>query len=262
MKRHLIAAAVLGIATTAAFAQEMPAATNPATAPGGNGMNAPSTQPAGQAQRSMQEVVQDLQLTSQQLGTAIGGPERLFDKQARMEDADSVLPVVQRMRGLMEEASAFPMLAGQVDPAQMDSLLVLYGDKDAENRMKDAADGEGEEALNARVSMMEVAYIRADDEAGRLEVIEKLADVAGKNSGSERVAAAYAGLAGMPITKSAELAALKEGANQLSGPMAVDVRQQIEDMEQMQNMPAQPEDGEMPDMENPAGSPQEEDDGM
>lgn len=256
MKIVLIAAAVATLSVAAPFTTAAQEAAN--TQPAAGASTAPATQPGAQ-QRSIQEVAMDLQMTSQMLGEAIGGPDRLFDAQARQQDAETVVPIAQRLRELMEEATQYPMFAAQVDPSQMDSLLVLYGDEQAEQRLQQAADGEGEAAVNAQISMIEVEYIRAEDESGRLEQVQRLVELTGENASSERVASAYIGLAGMPFTGDAEFAALKEGAGALEGPLAADVQAQLDAADAARNMPQGPEEGEGPQMENPAGTPTDDD---
>ncbi|MEM8874065.1 MAG: hypothetical protein AAGD32_07370 [Planctomycetota bacterium] len=194
--------------------------TNPSTQPSTGPATNPTTEPAAAEQRPLAEVMADLQITSTELGDVIGGPERVFDADARKADAEQVLPLARKMKALMIEALGFPMVAGQVDPSQMDALLLLYGDEAVRADLDATAAGDGEEALAAKTTIIEVDYLKSEDEAARLAAIDSLNAVAAENTDSEKVVITYAGLMSLPMTGDAEFARLGEGAQVLEGELA------------------------------------------
>ena len=156
-------------------------------------------QPAGQqqdqaaqpGQRSHEQIIQDLQQTSEQLQGAISSPEVMTDPQQRAEAAPNVVPPLKRMLELAEELAATPAGASfrAKDMANnFRTMLALFGDKEAiANLEQQTSSEDAGEALNAKISLNVVRWLDKKDAEAQTKVLDELETLAKENPKSDEL---------------------------------------------------------------------------
>ena len=164
----------------ASAADEKPAASAPATSPA----------TAEKSKRGVPEIMGDFQKESAGLGEVLSSPEALTDEAKRTEAAPKVIPAMKKMSGFLDELrqtgdARGKNIADQISP-QIETFLVLFGDKETTDRLEKSAKGsEKALAVGAQTSLLMANWIKASKNAAEQQKLVDQASTLSKDNASD-----------------------------------------------------------------------------
>ena len=160
---------------------------------GSAGSNNRATTPGKSHGRSVSQIMQDVRETRDDLNQVITSPQVLLDATRRQQAAPRATRVLKQMVGYLQELADTGNaqgveLASQLRPHYV-MLLALFGDTASESELAHvAADGKGGEALSAKLELLTLRWIRADNDPSAQEAIAgQAAALARENPREDRV---------------------------------------------------------------------------
>lgn len=165
---------------------------------------APATSTAPAAARGAEDVMRDLQSTSQSLGRLAPDPLEALTKKA--DEKAEIATHIKKMVTLLEElvATKDPRLGGQGERFldqryQLWTMLYALGDADTTKALKATAEGkDATAALNAKMSLaVGDWWIAGKDEKAQEKILAEVETLAKANPGSDIVAESLAAMSQM-----------------------------------------------------------------
>jgi len=231
----LSAALLLGgaIAAVQVFGQAAPPATGGAA-------------PAKPAGRSLQEIMQDFQQTGAQLMQTLSSPAVLLDKAKREEAAPKVIPALKKMNGYLDELKGLndpqaKMISEQNGP-QLNSMLVMFGDKDARKHLEDQAKGSDKDtAIKANGALMTADWVlAANDEAAQQKIADQAVKLAKDNPNDEYVTGVLASMSQLGASSSKLTSQLQDAAGDMKTQTASTIKEQASADKKLRSMENKP----------------------
>lgn len=155
---------------------------------------APAGAPAtGPAQRTPEQVQQDLKATSEQMEGVLGNLENVLDPAKRKEAAPKALPVIKKMLALMDEFGTIePEAKPRIESASLQLLAIgsTFGDADCAAKLDKLAKAEGDKAIEAKAAQQIAAWwTNSKDEAAQGKVLDEMQKLAKANPSADILAA-------------------------------------------------------------------------
>ena len=140
--------------------------------PGGKGPDR-----AAEGRRSARDIMSDMEKTGRELGEVLDSRESVFDAERRKANAPRAIPPLRRMLALLDELVRDQPEAAEEAGAgdqkwQFLSLLSGFGDREADERLREAAAGDDpQEAAGAKASQLLSRWFRSDSDRAKQERI-------------------------------------------------------------------------------------------
>jgi len=243
MRRTILKTALCAVAGLVAlsplFAQDSkPAATPAPAAPAG-------AAPAATGKRTPEQIQGDLQKAGGELREFLGSPETMLDPAKRKQAAPKVVPIIQRMVGLLEEvAQAEPQAKDQIAEAKLEFLTILsvFGDAKSKGQLADLAKAGGPQSVEAQSAQHLVNYWNdPKDEAAQLKVIDEVQKLAKANPKSDSIGQTLAKMANMGAASKAVTTKAEDViTNDLTGDFAQQASVQIKGQRKMREAVGKP----------------------
>jgi hypothetical protein len=154
------------------------------------GIAVPGT-PAG---RSVGDIVKDIQAMNAKILLVVGADDKMTDAAKRKERGPVAIPLYKNLMGFYLELAAADNSyadAATVSNARIAAILAGLNDADTVKQLNQMAQGSGNEALLAKLSLLGADWwTNSNDAAAQGKVLDRMAELAKANPKSDYVAQA------------------------------------------------------------------------